>query len=308
MRANKSQTAHSAKTNSDSSDKSSTHDAHQATSNSLDDNDKYRDLSEADRVKLSAQFRTVINPLTAKTLTARSFILSLKDLLKNVIEFNPLFYNKEFLTQTAVNNIVDRHDSGEFVRRAKTTTATTAPSRYAPSSTGRFNPTMIHTDFTEEGSVHERVVKNKLYNSKYLSDFVWKAEMPGVFCELEDYMSPNYRESINPPVSATKLTPKNIQDYRQQISQSAHANRKKNRASHHHLSVPGTNHMSNQSTSSSAKFSTGRRMSKVGGKKGKAALDLEDADSNSDFSSNSYSDLNNALTNSGGSRKKSVYH
>jgi hypothetical protein len=279
---------------------------------------KYRELSEADRLKLNAQFRTVINPLTAKTLTTRSFVLSLKDLLKNVIEFNPLFYNKEYLVQTAVNSIEKRHEHGEFTRRAKTATATTttaaASSRFAPSSTGRFNPTRIHADFTEEGSVHERVIKNKLYNSNYLSDFVWKAEMPGVFCELENYVSPNYRESVNPPLSATKFSPKNLQDFRQQISQSAHANRKKNRTSHHHhhhqhhhhLSVA---HVSNHSTSSSAKFSTAsRKMTKAttGGKKTKA--DVDEMDSNSDFSSNSYSDLNNALTNSGGSRKKSVFN
>ena len=118
----------------------------------------------------------------AKLLTPKSFLLILKDLLSSQIEYNALFYAKEYmLNKPRTQTHQDQHEHTTKFKRSQsvkpgdhlTTTLLTLPSS--------------------------------------LDKFQWKKELPEVYDQLENFLSLSFRDTIYPPVSKKVLNTKKLQ-------------------------------------------------------------------------------------------------
>lgn len=114
---------------------------------------------------------------TARILTLKSFLIEPKDLLQNYIEYNGLFAGKEKMAADIV---------------------VTAPVQHVETR----KPSLKQITNYEIMNTRPRTVTGVKYTG-----MDWKQSMPSIYYTLECYMSPNYRETIRPPVSTKVKTP-----------------------------------------------------------------------------------------------------
>lgn len=145
---------------------------------------------------------------TAKILTHKSFLIDLRDLLQNYIEYNGLFRGKEDMTLEAFAH-----------NRAK------------------YNHPVQHHPVNVNVNLNR--AKSAVTSSKV--DVDWKTSLPGIFYALECYMSPNYRETVRPPVSTkVKNNNKDFTDFKAKLKRNStiRMGRRKTAASiSHHLNT-----------------------------------------------------------------------
>lgn len=240
---------------------------------------KNSDPNETDKIKLDAIFKSTMDKITTIELIARSFLISLNTLLRNYIEFNPLFFDKEYLAQSALNNIASREE-------AKSSKATSALKRSKTSQDLTKKPIMLGSyKFEHEG------------RKGLVHKFDWRDELPTMYGKLENFMSSNYREGTNLSlIKAHPLSSKNLNEFRAQLKQSADLHRKKNK---NHV-----NSVNNQANNNPNRLSVPNQ----GRKKSVKKYDPDNESYSDEFSSNSYYELNNSSVNGGMARRKSVVH
>ena len=126
------------------------------------------------------------------SFTSKSFLLTIKELEENSIEYNSLFYAKEYLlkptltNQNCLNVIKKKENQGK--KRC---------SSAAPSST------------------HQDALTNSLMTlPNQFGNTDWKLGLPIVFNQLENFLTKSFRETIRPPLS-TKV--KNPQKYQNEL-------------------------------------------------------------------------------------------
>lgn len=161
-------------------------------------------------VKTAAVVKPAPKPMdtqTAKILTHKSFLIDLRDLLQNYIEYNGLFRGKEDMTLEAFT-----HNRAKYNHPVQ-------------------NPVNVNVNLNRAKSA---VTSTKV-------DVDWKTSLPGVFYALECYMSPNYRETVRPPVSTkVKSNNKDFTDFKAKLKRNStiRMGRRKTAASiSHHLNT-----------------------------------------------------------------------
>ena len=196
-------------------------------------NFKYTNLSESEQNKLFSLFSCSINPQAARSLTTKSFLTCLKDFIMGYIDFNALFYNKEYLNQSAILSMTNRFESWSNFNTEKHKAESfkySSADMNLPSKKESKTPANL---FYPDDSVEERTINTKLDGMEYLKDFDWKSKLPDVFRGLENFLSLNHRDTVNPSVKGANLSTlhdelKVLQEFR--LQQSVTAIRKKSRS------------------------------------------------------------------------------
>lgn len=123
------------------------------------------------------------NPMdvqTARALSQKSFLLELKDLMQNYIDYNGLFVGKEKMTVDVISGL-DRPKTSSLKK-----VVSCLKKRPQTSLNGLADTSGLITN-----------------------DMDWKKSLPNIYYALECVMTPNYRETVRPPVS-TKLKYSNM--------------------------------------------------------------------------------------------------
>jgi ankyrin repeat protein len=146
-----------------------------------------RSLSGEKRAKKSpTPSEVIIDKEKAKILTPKSFLITLKDLLGNLIEYNSLFYAKEYMLDNSSKTRTRQRLTTEFEHRN-----TLKRSQSLKSKDHLTNAIMTIPSSLEK--------------------FEWKREFPEVYCQLENFLSLSFRETINPPLSKKVVNSKKLQ-------------------------------------------------------------------------------------------------
>lgn len=181
-----------------------------------------------------------IDDTMAKKLTAKSFLIDLKELLFNLIDYSDLFYAREHMVKTIfreekpiVNRLSSKSALGLITVNENNNNSPTINSNNNNRKVGK----VIDFDRT----------KSNLESNSSLN---WKSSLPNVYNVLESYMTTSYRDTIKPPLSSkVKYTNKNMNDLRNQIRRAAYFNRKYSSISFISgtgSSVTGSGHVPNQ--------------------------------------------------------------
>ena len=103
----------------------------------------------------------------AKLLTSKSFIISLRDRLANLINFSNLFDKKEHMFQSILAN---RNDEAIKLSLKRSTSV------------------LVNIDSNSNN------INN--INSNNTNDLNWKTKLPDMFSKLESFIAPSYRETV----------------------------------------------------------------------------------------------------------------
>ena len=117
-------------------------------------------------------------------MTPKSFLIILKDFFSNAIEYNSLFYAKEYILDKS------RPKSKPY------TALDDASIKFKRSQSARPNDHLTSAILT-------------LPNN--LERFEWKKDLPEVYDQLENFLSLSFRDTIYPPLSKKVVSSKKLQ-------------------------------------------------------------------------------------------------
>jgi hypothetical protein len=140
---------------------------------------------EKPRKKSPIHSETILDKDKAKLLTPKSFIITLKDLLANLIEYNSLFYAKEYML-----------DNSTKTRQKRSKETPEASIKFKRSQSLKPKDHLTNALMTIPSS---------------LEKFEWKREFPEVYDQLENFLSMSFRETIYPPLSKKVINSKKFQ-------------------------------------------------------------------------------------------------
>ena len=131
----------------------------------------------------------IISKEQAHDLTLKSLIITYKDFLNNLIEYNNLFYSREYMLETAFTNNDSRLSRRSTTAKVKNNQQEEKLKIVRPIT----SLSLIAKNRTEK--------KDDDKKKPLVSPADWKKELPTMFKKLELLITPSYRETCYPPLS-----------------------------------------------------------------------------------------------------------
>jgi hypothetical protein len=189
------------------------HDKDKASKKSFKSNSNSRELLS----------NLIISKEQAQDLTSKSLIITYKDCLNNLIEYNSLFYAREYMLESAFTN---------------------KDSRLSRRSTVQKNDQEEKLKIIRPITSHSLINKNRIDKKNEdkkppVNPPDWKKELPTMFKKLELLITPSYRETVYPPLNkkVIKNPKKELMEQKQELKRALARLKKFEKEKDHHQNI-----------------------------------------------------------------------